>query len=111
MSKYAITIDSSGYTDSILLDNNYKLEDLEKDLSESNQTVNGRYIWEVHEGNMCSAKNRAQEVAYNNSDPDLYGPSECCPENGWIRYDGGSRYSCNWCGQEEIRPAAGFVKA
>ena len=111
MSNYAITMDSSGYSDSILLDRNYTITDLEKELQLSNQTINGKYVWEVHDGNQCSASNRAQEIADNCADPDLYGPSECCPDKGWLRYNGGSRYSCNWCGQEEIRPAAGFVKA
>jgi len=38
---------------------------------------------------------------------DDFGPSACCTE-GRLKYHGGSRYYCNFCGKEEIRYAAGF---
>lgn len=44
---------------------------------------------------------------YYNEVVDDFGQSECC-EQGRMRYHGGSRYYCNWCGQDEIRPAHGF---
>jgi len=40
---------------------------------------------------------------------DDFGPSACCTE-GRLKYHGGSRYYCNFCGKEEIRPCGGFTK-
>jgi len=60
---------------------------------------------------ICLLSNIAQEWVDAENDPNDCGQSECCPGLGRMKYSGGSRYSCNYCGKEEIRPVAGFVKA
>lgn len=52
--------------------------------------------------------NESVETNYEN-DIDDYGPSTCC-ERGRIRYHGGSRYYCDWCGKYEIRPMKDLFK-
>jgi hypothetical protein len=45
----------------------------------------------------------------DNEDIDDYGAAPCCPE-GRMRYHGGSRYFCDFCGKDQIRPTGDFVK-
>jgi hypothetical protein len=51
-----------------------------------------------------------EETNYEEDIDDIndYGPSPCC-KSGRMRYHGGSRYFCDWCGKDEIRPCGDLV--